>query len=103
MARTERPKALLMRSVGMCWFPALRSEKPVLLWPFDGSLHDLLTPGNTVIVDTYPADGYGWFLKGALLRGKGKVDARSTAELGTILKRHSRPCPSPCHRWRIPQ
>jgi hypothetical protein len=56
--------------------PALRNEKPVLLWPFDGSLHDLLKPGNTVIVETYPAECYGWFFQDHPLRSKGNLDAR---------------------------
>ena len=47
------------------------NEKPVLRWPFDGSLNDLLKPGSTVIVETYPAECYGWFFQGAPLLGKG--------------------------------
>lgn len=58
--------------------PALRSQDPVLLWPFDGSLHDLLKPGNKVIVETYPAEYYGWFLEYGL-RGKGKLEVRKSA------------------------
>jgi hypothetical protein len=56
--------------------PALRNEKPVLLWPFDGSLGDLLKPGNTVIVETYPAECYEWFFQGQPLKGKGKLEVR---------------------------
>ena len=56
--------------------PALSNPKPALLWPFDGSLADLLKPGNTVIVETYPAECYGWFFQGQPLKGKGKLDAR---------------------------
>jgi hypothetical protein len=56
--------------------PALSKENPVLLWPFDGSLGDLLKPGNTVVVETYPAECYGWFFQGAPLRGKGKPEVR---------------------------
>jgi hypothetical protein len=55
--------------------PALRNEKPILLWPFDGSLHDLLKPG-TVVVETYPAECYGWFFQDHPLKSKGKLDAR---------------------------
>lgn len=29
------------------------------LWPFDGALHDLMIPGATVVVETYPGDVYG--------------------------------------------
>jgi hypothetical protein len=39
--------------------PALNNIPNVKLWPFDGSLADLLKPGNTVIVETYPAEYYG--------------------------------------------
>jgi len=30
-----------------------------------------LKPGSTVIVETYPAECYGWFFQGAPLLGKG--------------------------------
>jgi|SRR5580704_372244 hypothetical protein len=55
--------------------PALRSDKSVVLWPFDGSLDDLLKPGNIVIAETYPAECYGWFFP-KLLKGKGKLEVR---------------------------
>lgn len=29
------------------------------LWPFDGPLHELMRPGATVVVETYPGDVYG--------------------------------------------
>lgn len=29
------------------------------LWPFDGPLHELMRPGTTVVVETYPGDVYG--------------------------------------------
>jgi hypothetical protein len=41
--------------------PALRSEKPFSLWPFDGALSSLLMPGNVIVAETYPAECYGWF------------------------------------------
>jgi hypothetical protein len=56
--------------------PALTSDRPVLLWPFDGSIDDLLKPGNIVIVETYPAECYGWFFQGQPLKGKGKPEVR---------------------------
>jgi len=43
--------------------PALRSEKPISLWPFDGRLRSLLVPGNVVVTETYPTECYGWFGK----------------------------------------
>jgi hypothetical protein len=56
--------------------PALQTDKSVVVWPFDGSLDDLVKPGNTVIVETYPAAYYGWFFRGQPLKGKGKVEVR---------------------------
>ena len=50
--------------------PALGSDKSVVLWPFDGSLDQLLKPGNVVIVETYPAECYGWFFQGGTKRQK---------------------------------
>src|ERR1035437_3683205 len=40
--------------------PALE-EKSIKLWPFDGKLESLFKPGFTVVVETYPAECYGWF------------------------------------------
>ena len=36
--------------------PALRDDKNVALWPFDGRLDELLRPGKIVIAETYPAE-----------------------------------------------
>jgi hypothetical protein len=55
--------------------PALRNGADVHLWPFDGDLIDLLQPGKIVVVETYPAECYGWFLTEPL-RGKGKQEVR---------------------------
>jgi len=49
--------------------PALSSEGPVSLWPFDGDLFPLFRPGNIVIAETYPAECCGWF-SGERLRSK---------------------------------
>ena len=43
--------------------PALRN---VSLWPFDGSLPSLLSPGKVVVAETFPAECYGWFSKDPL-------------------------------------
>jgi hypothetical protein len=56
--------------------PAISSDKSTVLWPFDGSLADLLKPGKTVIVETYPAECYGWFFQGEPLKGKGRPEVR---------------------------
>ena len=36
--------------------PARRSARPPALWPFEGTLAELLQPGRLVIAETYPAD-----------------------------------------------
>ncbi|MBC7801199.1 MAG: hypothetical protein H7Z10_11300, partial [Gemmatimonadaceae bacterium] len=36
--------------------PALSGPHPPALWPFDGALIPLLTPGRVVIAETYPAE-----------------------------------------------
>jgi hypothetical protein len=36
--------------------PALHGPHPPRLWPFDGPLHALLTPGAVAIAETYPAE-----------------------------------------------
>lgn len=64
--------------------PALGGDKPVVLWPFDGTLNDLLTPGNVVIAETYPAEYYGWFVNNGI-KGKGRVEVRKRAA-GDLLK-----------------
>jgi hypothetical protein len=39
--------------------PGLRETPPgITIWPFSGQLVDLLQPGQTVIVETYPAEFY---------------------------------------------
>jgi len=55
--------------------PALRADKNVALWPFDGRLNELFQPGRIVIAETYPAECYGWFFSEPL-RGKGKLEVR---------------------------
>ena len=40
--------------------PALKDES-TRLWPFDGPLQSLFTPGALVVAETYPAECYGWF------------------------------------------
>jgi hypothetical protein len=36
--------------------PALAADAPFRLWPFAGSLHDLLRPGQLTIAEVYPAE-----------------------------------------------
>ena len=58
--------------------PAVGNDKSVVLWPFDGSLDALLKPGNVLIVETYPAECYGWFFDGGI-KGKGYWEVRKKA------------------------
>ncbi len=37
----------------------LPNFEKLLLWPFDGTLHDLMMPGAVVVAETYPGDVYG--------------------------------------------
>jgi len=55
--------------------PALLNRTSTL-WPFDGPLGSLLKPGHTVIVETYPAEYYGWFFQKRLPIRKTRMDAR---------------------------
>lgn len=50
----------------------------VSIWPFDGSLVELTRPGSIVIVETYPAECYGWIFERAFI-GKGKLEVRKAA------------------------
>jgi hypothetical protein len=59
--------------------PALQADKSVVLWPFDGSLDELLKPGRLVIVETYPAECYRWFFRGGLKGQKGDAKVRERA------------------------
>jgi hypothetical protein len=58
--------------------PAVGNDKSVVLWPFDGSLDALLKPRNVVIVETYPAECYGWLFQGGV-KGKGNAEVRKKA------------------------
>jgi len=59
--------------------PALRSpDVEVAIWPFDGDLDEILLPGRTVVVETYPAEFYRHF--GLRFSSKrSQEDRRSTA------------------------
>jgi hypothetical protein len=59
--------------------PALQADKSVVLWPFDGSLDELLKPGRLVIVETYPAECYRSFFRGGLKGKKGDAKVREKA------------------------
>ena len=62
--------------------PALRSGKPISLWPFDGALPDLLMPGTIVVAETYPAECYGWFCEEEV---SSKGDRNEMKKFGALL------------------
>ena len=66
--------------------PALASEvSDVAVWPFDGTLRDLLTPGRIVIAETYPAEFYRHLSIVLNPSKRSQVARRSRA--GTLLQR----------------
>ena len=46
----------------------------IRIWPFDGPLHSLLSPGSIVVAETFPAECYDWF--GDRPHGKGAKSER---------------------------
>ena len=58
--------------------PALSAGAPLRLWPFQGSLHELLAPGVAVLAETYPAEALRHL--GVVLSGSKRVpEARRAA------------------------
>jgi hypothetical protein len=53
-------------------------ENDISIWPFDGALDELTRPGNIVVVETYPAECYGWIFERGFI-GKGKLEVRKSA------------------------
>ena len=63
---------------------ALRDQKGVRLWPFDGSLESLLKPGHVVIVETYPAECYRWVIQDGMKGSKRKLEVRKKASSALV-------------------
>ncbi len=63
--------------------PALRGKAPPRLWPFEGGLFDLLSPGRVVIAETYPAEALRHF---ALKMGGSKRRRADRAALASGLR-----------------
>jgi len=63
--------------------PALQ-EDGVHVWPFDGSIDDLLKAGKLVIAETYPAEYYRHFLE-ELPHGFGKRNQEHRQVVGQAL------------------
>ena len=61
--------------------PALADDPSVKLWPFDGEMPELIAPGTTVIVETYPAAAANLLDIKVPLPGKTSQTARRTAGL----------------------
>ena len=59
--------------------PALADDPSVKLWPFDGEMPELIAPGTTVIVETYPAAAANLLDIKVQLPGKTSQAARKAA------------------------
>ena len=59
--------------------PALNDDS-IRIWPFHGTLSELLQPGVTVVAETYPTQ-YHRLLFGAPFRGKGQQENRKSVGL----------------------
>ena len=62
--------------------PALAGPHPPALWPFDGSLHELLAPGRVVVAETYPAEAMRQL--GLRMGGSKRRQADRTALAGAL-------------------
>jgi hypothetical protein len=71
--------------------PALRGALDVALWPFEGSLAELLAPGRIVVAETYPAEAYAHLgldlaaVSAGTAQGK-RVQAVRAAQLPRVLE-----------------
>lgn len=63
--------------------PALAAEAPLRLWPFDGALRSLLSPGQLVLAETYPAEALRHI--GIRLRGSKRRQTDRAAVAGPLL------------------
>lgn len=67
--------------------PALRSGADIALWPFQGGLLDLLSPGRVVLAETYPAEALRHL--GLRLRGSKRTAAgRASVMAGLAAAMH---------------
>ena len=73
--------------------PALSEDRQLRLWPFEGSLHTLLSPGCVALAETYPAEALRHL--GIRLRGskRRQADRRATASalLEAMDRQHATP------------
>ncbi len=75
--------------------PSLADGTPLRLWPFQGSLSDLLSPGTVTVAETYPAEALrqlGLTLTGSKRRQSDRA-ALAPALRHVINRRHAEPSP----------
>lgn len=63
--------------------PALANQAPLRLWPFEGPLRSLLTPGSVALAETYPAEALRHL--GITLRGSKRRHADRCATAGALM------------------
>jgi hypothetical protein len=71
--------------------PELAGAAPPRLWPFEGDLAQLLTPGSVAVAETYPAEALrqlGLSLRGSKRRQSDRM-ALAPALLGVIARLHA--------------
>lgn len=68
---------------GALILPALAGRTPLRLWPFEGALRSLLSPGQVVLAETYPAEALRHL--GIRLRGSKRRQADRAAAAGPLL------------------
>ncbi len=85
--------------------PALQAGLDLALWPFQGSLDELLTRHRFVVAETYPAEVYRHLCLN-LKRRQGQADGApvqctAPARMGKRRRRRSRPGPGRRDRGRL--
>ncbi len=73
--------------------PDLTVETPLCLWPFEGTLHNLLAPGTVTVAETYPAEvmrSLGLKMSGSKRRQSDRVALANALE-GAMAKLHAHP------------
>ncbi len=76
--------------------PAFAEPEPPRLWPFEGGLHSLLTPGAVVLAETYPAEAMrqrGIHLPGSKRRQTDRAGV-AQALLTALQARNATPSPA---------
>jgi hypothetical protein len=82
LGANQAGKAAISAWRGML-LPALGRGTPIRLWPFEGTLAALATPGTLVLAETYPAECYRHI--GVRLAGSKRSRAARIAAGGTLV------------------